>query len=120
MPIPTASGGSHFARQLDVILADGRTHRESRTHGIVALPRIWLQRAEVRDDAVAQEVGDMPAVLVDGIAHALKVAVEHARQDGRLEPVAHRGGVDEIGEQDGHHFTFGEPPRRFPTSRRRR
>src|SRR5262245_39579112 len=49
----------------------------------------------------------MPAALVDGIAHALKVAVEHTRQDGRLEPVAHRGGTDEIGEQNGHHFALG-------------
>ncbi len=49
----------------------------------------------------------MAAVLVDGIAHALKVAVEHTRQDGRLEPVAHRGGTDEIGEQNGHHFALG-------------
>ncbi len=66
-----------------------------------------MQRAEIGDDAIAQEVGDMAAVLVDGIAHALEVAVEHARQHGRLEPVAHRGGPDEIGEQNGHHFALG-------------
>ena len=70
--------------QLDIVFADGRTHREGRAHGIVALPRIGLQRAEIGDDAVAQEVGDMTAVLVDGIAHALEVAVEDAGQYGWL------------------------------------
>ncbi len=33
--------------ELDIVVADGRAHRQGRAHGIVALPRIWLQRAEL-------------------------------------------------------------------------
>ena len=46
-------------------------------------------------------------MLVDGIAHALEIAVEHARQDGRLEPLAHRGILDDISEKDGYRLAFG-------------
>ena len=49
----------------------------------------------------------MPAVLVDGVAHTLEVLVEHARQDGRLQPLAQRRIADEIGEECGHHLALG-------------
>ena len=58
--------------------------------------------AEVREDAVAEEGGDMAAMLVNGVTGPLEIAVEHPGQDGRLEALAHRGVTDEIGEERGH------------------
>jgi hypothetical protein len=49
----------------------------------------------------------MTAVIVDGVAHALEIAVEHARQNCRLESIAHRGRVDKIGKKYRDHLALG-------------
>ena len=49
----------------------------------------------------------MPAVLVNGVAHALEVSVEHPRQHGRLQPLAHRGVTREVGKERRHHLALG-------------
>ena len=64
--------GQSLGGQLDVIRLERRPHRERGAHGVVALPGIRLYRAEVGEDAVTEEGGHVPAVLMDGIAHALE------------------------------------------------
>jgi azurin len=53
-------------------------------HGIVALPRVGVERTEVGQNAVAQEGSDMSAVLMDGVAHALVIAIQHTYQKRRV------------------------------------
>ncbi len=57
-------------------------------HSVVALPRVGVERTEVGQNAVAEEGADMSAVLMDGIAHALVVAIQHTYQNRRLYPFA--------------------------------
>ena len=104
MPIPMANGGNASRNKSSVVVADRLPHGQGRTNSVVALPRIRLERSKVGEDAVAQEGGDMPAVLVDSVAHPLEVAIEDTRQDGRLQPLAQRGIADEIREESGHHL----------------
>ena len=107
MPTPKASGGSP-SRPVPRCIPHGRAHGERGAHCVVALPGVGLEGAEVGEDAVAEEGGDVAAMLVDGIAHALEVAVEHARQHGGLQPLAQRGVADEVGEQRRHHLALGD------------
>src|SRR5579883_304333 len=96
-----------FAVELGIVVADRRAHGKGGAHGIVALPGIRLERAEIGDDAVADIASDLTAMLVDRIAHALVVAIEYAHQDGGLKPLAHRGEADEIDEHRGRHLALG-------------
>ena len=92
MPMPIEIGGSPSRSSSGIVLAHRRPHGQRGAHRIVALPRVRLDRAEVGDDAVADEASDMSAMLVDGIADALVIAVDHPHEDLRLQPLANSGG----------------------------
>ena len=71
---------------------------------VVGLPGVGLERAEERQDTVAEELRDVAAVLDDGLAHALEVAVEDGHQLGGRESLAELGEPLEVGEQHGDLF----------------
>jgi len=102
-----AQYGQASRRAHAILLLDRGLHGEGRVRGIVRLPGIRLVRAEQRHQTVADELRDVPAMVVDDPAHAAEVLVQHAHQDLRLEPRAERREAHQVGEEDRHLPAFG-------------
>jgi hypothetical protein len=99
--MPTRSAGWPANGQLFVVLLDGLAHGGRGANGIVGLPWVRLQGAEQSQDAVADELRNVAAVLRDGPAHAHEVAVQDLDEQRGLRPFAQRGEADDVGEQHG-------------------
>ena len=84
-----------------VQLGEARLHRERGADRVVRLPRVRIERAEEREDPVADELRDVPAVRADDAAHALEVLVQDRDEHGRVEAFTHRGEGLQVGEEDG-------------------
>ncbi len=98
--------GQAVALELAVVLEQLLAHGQRRAHGVVGLPRVRLQRAEHGEHAVADERGHVAAVVGDGPAHALEVAVQDPHEDGRVEALAERRVAHQVGEERGDLLAF--------------
>ena len=96
--------------EIDVVLADRRTHGQSGAHCVVALPRVRLDRAEVSDDSIADEASNLATMLVDSIAHALIIAIDHTQQRLWIQPLAHGAEPYEIHKHRGRHLALSDKP----------
>src|SRR6185437_10652414 len=104
-----ANGDSRqsLAREFGIVIANRGTHGQGSTYRVVTLPRVRLDRPEIRHDAIADVAAHMSAMLVDCIADALIIAVDDAQENLRFQPLAHRGEADEIDEERGRQFALG-------------
>ena len=103
---PYAERWKAVARELSVVIGHRRAHGQCRPYGVVTLPRIGLQRAEVCHDAVAQEFGDVAAMVMDRITHVLKVTVQHACEYASFQLFTDFSVADQIGKEHRHDFVL--------------
>ena len=97
MPMPGLQ--SHARHRRDLEAHHRSLHRERGTDGPLRIVGVHDRRAEEGEDAVAQEVGDGPAVALDRVADDGQVAVEQVeRLLGRLLGGQRRVAAD-VGEQ---------------------
>jgi hypothetical protein len=67
--------------QGDIAKRQFGAHRLCGEYGIALLPRIGLRCSKQREQPIAHELGDMPVMSVDGLAHVAEVVVQDPHRD---------------------------------------
>ena len=93
--------GEPAGRELLVVGGERGAHRERGLDRVGGLPRVVLERAEQRHQAVAHQPRQVSVMRDQRAVHGAEVAVQHLDHRGGRDPLGHRREPLEVGEHDG-------------------